>query len=63
MENGNMQWHWTGKFFYKEGVTFIEFTEAVTAKKLVMKPFVGMYLKKQQAKYIQDLREALGAKR
>ena len=56
MENGNMQGHWTGKFFYKEGVTFIEFTEAVTAKKLVMKPFVGMYLKKQQAKYIHYLR-------
>lgn len=63
MENDNMQGHWTGKFFYKNGVTFIEFTEDVIAKKLVMKPFVGMYLKKQQAKYIQDLREALEAKR
>lgn len=63
MENDNMQGHWTGKFSYKDGVTFIEFTEDVTAKKLVMKPFVGMYLKKQQAKYIQDLREALEAKR
>ena len=58
-----MQGHWMGKFSYKEGVTFIEFTEDVTAKKLVMKPFVGMYLRKQQAKYIQDLREALEAKR
>ena len=63
MENGNMQGDWTGKFSYNDGVTFIEFTEDVTAKKLVMKPFVGMYLKKQQAKYIQDLREALEAKR
>ena len=54
---------WTGKFSYNDGVTFIEFTEDVTAKKLVMKPFVGMYLKKQQAKYIQDLREALEANR
>ena len=63
MENGNMQGHWTGKFSYNDGVTFIEFTEDVTAKKLVMKSFVGMYLKKQQAKYIQDLREALEAKR
>ncbi len=63
MENGNMQGHWTGKFSYNDGVAFIEFIEDVTAKKLVMKPFVGMYLKKQQAKYIQDLREALEAKR
>lgn len=35
-----MQGHWKGKLFYKEGVTFIEFTEAVTAKKLVMKHIV-----------------------
>lgn len=63
MENGNMQGHWTGKFFYKDGITLIEFTEDVTAKKLVMKPLVGMYLKKQQAKYIQDLKEALESKR
>ena len=47
MENGNMQGHWTRKLSYNDGVTFIEFTEDVTAKKLIMKPFVGMYLKKQ----------------
>ncbi len=62
MENDNMQGHWTGKFSYKDGTTFIEFTENVTAKKLIMKPFVGMYLKKQQANYIQDLRGALEVK-
>ena len=28
---------------------------------LFMKPFVGIYLKKQQAKYIQDLRDVLEA--
>lgn len=59
MENDNMQGHWTGVFSYNEGVTVIEFTENVTAKKLIMKPFVGTYLKKQQTKYIQDLRNAL----
>ncbi len=59
MENDNMQGHWTGVFSYHDGVTVIEFTENVTAKKLIMKPFVGIYLKKQQAKYIQDLRNAL----
>ncbi len=59
MENDNMQGHWTGKFSYKGGITIIEFTENVIAKKLIMKPFVGSYLKKQQAKYIQDLKNVL----
>lgn len=59
MENDNMQGHWLGKFSHNAGITYIEFTEDVTAKKWMMKPFVGMYLKKQQAKYIQDLRKAL----
>lgn len=61
MENGNMQGHWTGIFSYSDGITVIEFTENVTAKKLIMKLFVGAYLKQQQAKYIQDLRNALEA--
>lgn len=59
MENDNMQGHWIGKFSCKDGITFIEFTENVNAKKALMKPFVGVYLKKQQAKYIRDLRNAL----
>ena len=54
-----MKGHWTGEFSYKDGLTLIEFTENVTVKKLIMKPFVKMYLKKQQAKYIKDLRNAL----
>ena len=62
MENENMQGHWSGKFSYEDGITLIEFTEDVIAKKLIMKPFVGMYLKKQQVKYIQDLRKALGGR-
>lgn len=59
MENDNMQGHWIGIFSYSDGTTVIEFTENVIAKKLIMKPFVGTYLKKQQTKYIQDLRNAL----
>ena len=62
MENDNMQGHWTGTFFGKDGTTIIEFAENVIAKKLIMKPFVGMYLNKQQEKYIQDLRKVLEAK-
>ena len=59
MENGNMRGHWTGLFSQKDGKAVIQFTEDVTAKKALMKPFVGMYLKKQQAQYVTDLRKAL----
>lgn len=59
MENSNMKGHWTGIFTEKDGQTEIEFTEDVTAKKMIMKPFVKAYLKKQQEQYISDLRKAL----
>lgn len=59
MENTNMQGHWTGVFSMHNGQTEIEFTEDVTAKKWIMKPFVKGYLKKQQALYVSDLRTAL----
>ncbi len=60
MDNGNMKGHWTGVFTSKDGGTEITFTEDVTAKKLIMKPFVKSFLKKQQALYISDLKKALG---
>ena len=59
MENSNMVGHWTGIFKGKGGKTEIDFTEDVTAKKLIMKPFVKGYLKKQQDQYVSDLRKAL----
>lgn len=59
MENDNMKGHWIGIFTQKGGQTEIDFTEAVTAKKLFMKPFVKPYLKKQQALYIADLKKAV----
>ena len=59
MENDNMKGHWTGVLSECDGQTEIEFMEDVTAKKLIMKPFVKIYLKKQQEKYISDLRRAL----
>ena len=40
MENSNMKGHWTGIFREKEGNTEIDFIEEVTAKKIIMKPFV-----------------------
>ena len=59
MENSNMKGHWTGIFTEKDGQTEIEFTEDVTAKKLIMRPFVKAFLKKRQEQYISDLRKAL----
>ena len=59
MENDNMSGHWTGIFIQRGDQTEIDFTEEVTAKKIFMKPFVKMYLKKQQKCYIQDLTNEL----
>lgn len=57
MENDNIKGHWTGIFTEKAGQTEIDFTENVTAKKTIMKPFVKGFLKKQQALYISDLKK------
>ncbi len=62
MENGNMSGHWVGVFTKAGEKTEIEFTESVEAKKLIMKPFVRAYLKKQQERCISDLRRALSGK-
>lgn len=59
MENGNMKGHWSGVFTPKGEQTEIDFTEEVTVKKIMMKPFVKAYLKKQQALYVSDLQKAL----
>ncbi len=59
MENDNMKGHWTGVFTPKGDLTEVAFTENVTAKKLLLKPFVKPFLKKQQARYISDLKKAL----
>ena len=59
MENDNMKGHWTGLFSQNGGETAIDFTEDVVAKKLLMKPFVKGYLKRQQALYVTDLGNAL----
>lgn len=59
LENDNVCGHWVGLFAKDGDKTKIEFTETVDAKKWIMKPFVGMYLKKQQTAYIMDLKKAL----
>ena len=55
MENSNTKGHWTGVFTAKGDKTEIDFTEQVEAKKLLMKPFVKSYLKKQQAQFVADI--------
>ncbi len=59
MENDNMKGRWTGVFTQKGDQTEVAFTEDVTAKKFLLKPFVKPFLKKQQARYISDLKKSL----
>lgn len=60
LDNINISGHWTGIFTQNGGKTMIEFTENVTAKKFFIKPLVKGFLKKQQTRYIEDLKKALG---
>ena len=59
MENDNIKGHWIGIFTQKGEYTEIDFTEDVTAKKSFMRPFIKAYLKRQQTRYISDLKRAL----
>lgn len=59
IENENMKGHWTGIFFYENEKTTVDFTETIDVKKIFMKPFAGIYLKKQQSLYLSDLKKAL----
>ena len=59
MENDNMKGHWTGVFTQKGEETEIDFTADVTAKKIIIKLFVNVYLRRQQAQYISDLQKVL----
>lgn len=59
MENQNMRGHWSGIFESCDGGTQITFTEEVQVRKRIMNLFVKGYLKRQQARYIADLRKAI----
>ena len=59
MENSNIKGHWTGIFTSKGNKTQIDFTECVTVKKIIMKPFVKSYLRKQQSRFVMDLKKVL----
>lgn len=59
MENENMKGHWTGIFTQKGEQTEIDFSEEIIPKKFFMKPFIKSYMKKQQTKFIEDMKKAL----
>lgn len=59
MENDNIKGHWTGIFTQKGEQTEVDFIEDVVAKKMFMKPFVKTYLKKEQLRYVSDLKKYL----
>lgn len=59
MENSNIKGHWIGIFTSKGDSAQIDFTECVTAKKIIMKPFVKSYLRKQQEQFVMDLKKSL----
>lgn len=61
MENSNMSGHWVGTFSGDGQGTQLCFTEVVSAKKWWMRPLVRRYLKGQQARFVADLRAALGS--
>ncbi len=57
MENSNIKGHWIGIFTPIGDETQIDFTEYVTVKKIIMKPFIKTYLKKQQKQFVDDLKK------
>lgn len=59
IENDNLTGYWRGKFIFRNGCTFVNFTEEVSAKKFYIKPFLRMYVKSRQKIYIADLKRAL----
>lgn len=59
MENGNMSGTWEGIFEAAEGGARLTCTETVSAKHWWMRPFVPGYLKRQQKRYLDDLRKEL----
>lgn len=59
LENQNMKGHWSGKFYKQGDKTTLDFTENVTAKRLLLKLIIGSYLRKQQKQYFADLKKEL----
>ena len=59
MENGSMSGTWVGIFETAEGGARLTCIETVNAKHWWMRPLVPGYLKRQQKRYLDDLRREL----
>ena len=59
MESGNMAGSWEGIFEAGEGGARLTCTETVNAKRWWMRPFLPGYLRRQQRRYLDDLRPEL----
>ena len=59
IENKNIKGTWIGKFYSKGDKTILDFTENVVSKKIIFKPFISFYLKRQQKIYFRDLKAKL----
>lgn len=55
MENSNMKGHWIRVFTDKGNEKEVDFTECLEVKKWLLKPFVKLYLRKQQAQFVADI--------
>lgn len=59
IDNAKIHGHWIGMLHKTEKGTEVEFSEAISVKKIIFKPFVKAYLKKQQARFMEDLKDIL----
>ena len=59
IDNKNIKGFWLGKFYSKGDKTILDFTENVVSKKVIFKPFISLYLKRQQKIYFRDLKVKL----
>lgn len=63
IDNKNIKGTWIGKFYSKSDKTILDFTENVVSKKIIFKPFISLYLKRQQRIYFKDLKVKLNCKK
>ena len=59
IENKNIKGTWIGKFYAEGDKTILDFTENIVSKKSILKPFISLYLKRQQKIYFRDLKAKL----
>lgn len=57
IDNENLSGRWYGKFTSENNKTVVEFTEELTAKKAMPSFLIKIYVKKQQRKYVKDLKK------